>query len=120
MAGKRELKKENKIFNHFKNIGFTNRLALYCVLFLALGLGMGFYLAIESIENQYVGSLVCFTAALAPIGTMISVVLGKVVDKNRDENTGGNGDGITFATAKASGFSQTQTQSDDSVNSPPI
>lgn len=101
-------KKENKLFKHIKSIGFTNRLAIYCIIILLLGLGMGFYLAIKSIEYQYLGSLACFTAALVPIGTMISVVLGKVVDKNRDENTGGNGDGITFASAQAFGFHQMQ------------
>lgn len=119
MAGKRELKQENKALKHFKNIGFTNRLALYCILLLSLGLGMGFYLAVKSIQNQYLGSLACFTAALVPIGTMISIVLGKVVDKNRDENTGGNGDGITFASAKAAGFVKPESNYDD-LNSPPI
>ena len=120
MAGKRELKRQSKISSHFKEIGFTNRLAIYCIIFLAFGLGMGFYLAMESIENQYVGSLVCFTAALAPIGTMISIVLGKVVDKNRDENTGGNGDGIAFAAAKATGFHKEQENTENDLNSPPI
>ncbi len=120
MPGKRETKKkhkQNKIIKHFKALGFTNRLAIYCIIFLACGLGMGFYLAILSIESNYLGSLVCFTAALTPIGTMISVVIGKTVDKSKAENTGGNGDGIKFAAAQAAGFME---NNDYSENSPPI
>ena len=98
-------KKQKKgIFNHFKSIGFTNRLALYLVLFLAFGLAGGLYLAILSIKYNYTGQLLCWTVTFTPLSTCLSIVLGKVVDKNRDENTGGNGDGITFATAKAKQF----------------
>ncbi len=98
MSGKR-LKKKNR-----KRIGFTNSLAVYILLFLLMTILMGFYLALKSIEYNYLGSLICFTASIAPLGTVLSIVIGKVVDKNRDENTGGNGDGIKFAAAQASGF----------------
>lgn len=87
-----------------KNIGFTNRLAIYLVLFLAFGLFGGLYLALLSIKYNYTGQLLCWTVTFTPLSTCLSIVLGKVVDKNRDENTGGNGDGITFAVAKANHF----------------
>ena len=46
----------------------------------------------------------CWTVVFTPIGTVAGIAIQKIVDKNRDENTGGNGDGITFAAAKAKGF----------------
>ncbi len=95
-----------KIKKHFADIGFTNRLSLYVVCIIFVTIVMGFYLAVESIKYNYVGSLICFTAAIAPLDAALSIVLGKVVDKNRDENTGGNGDGITFAQAAANNFKQ--------------
>jgi hypothetical protein len=45
-----------------------------------------------------------------PIGTAVGLVLGKIVDKNREENTGADGEGVKYAAAKAQGFN----------NSPPI
>ena len=78
---------------------------------------MGFHLALESIKYNYVGSLICFTAAIAPLDTALSVVLSKVVDKNKAENTAGNGDGIKFAAAQASNFIENAT---DDINSPAI
>ena len=100
-----------------RRLGFTNRLALLLLLFLAAGLAGGFFLAILSIRAQYTGSLLCWTVVFTPIGTAISIVIGKVVDKNRAENSGGNGDGIVFAKAQAAGFAD---ESEEISNSPPI
>lgn len=120
MSGKRVLKKQHK------KIGFTNTLAIFILLFLFTTILMGFYLAVKSIEYNYLGSLVCFTAAIAPLDAALSIVLGKVVDKNKAENTSGNGDGITFAAAQASGFvknnecNSTSAQDNYNINSPAI
>ena len=47
--GRRVRRKEKKgLFAHLKNLGFTNRLALYIMVFLAAGLAGGFYLAVKS------------------------------------------------------------------------
>lgn len=119
MAGKRLAKKK-------KRIGFTDSLAIYILLYLFVGLIGGFYLALKSIEYNYLGALACYTVVFAPIGTVASIVIGKVVDKNRDENTGGNGDGIKFAAAQASGFVQDDDYTvinkivTDDINSPMI
>lgn len=120
MSGKRVLKKQRK------KIGFTNTLAIYVLLFLTAGLAGGFYLALKSIEYNYMGALACWSVAFAPIGTVASFALGKVVDKNKAENTGGNGDGIIFAAAQASGFVQdgaqysTKIETTYDINSPSI
>lgn len=46
--GRRVRRKEKKgLFAHLKNLGFTNRLALYIMVFLAAGLAGGFYLAVK-------------------------------------------------------------------------
>lgn len=105
----------NHIIKHLSKIGFTNRLALYILLFLAAGLAGGFYLAVKSIEAGYTGALMCWTVVFTPIGTAVSIAIGKVVDKSRAENTGGNGDGITFAKAQAAGFVHQA-----SADSPPL
>lgn len=100
--GKREKsppKNKCRVVSHLLSIGFTNRLAIYILMFLAAGLLGGFYLALLSISTGYMGALACYTAAFAPIGTAASIVLSRVVDKSRAENTGGNGDGIKFAMA---------------------
>lgn len=107
-------KKSKTVFGHFASLGFTNRLALYVLLFLAAGLTGGFYLALKSIEYQYTGALACWTVVFTPIGTAASIVLSKIVDKSRAENTGGNGDGIVFASAQANGFVQNDCGADDS------
>lgn len=110
---------------HFASLGFTNRLALYIMLFLAIGLAGGFYLALKSIAAGYTGALMCWTVVFTPIGTACSVVLSRIVDKSRAENTGGSGDGIKYAIAKAKNFQETTpsapaSDDGDSVNSPAI
>jgi len=109
-GGKKRKSKETRT-----NIGFTNRLAIYLLIFLAAGLAGGFYLALKSIQYQYTGALMCWTVVFTPIGTAVGLVIGKVVDKSKAENTGNNGDEIVFATAQASGFIQ-----DNCDDSPPI
>lgn len=99
-------------------LGFTNRLAVYLVLLLIVGLAGGFALAVWSIKEKYTGSLLCWTVVFTPIGTALSIVLARIVDKNRDENTSADGEGIVYATAKAAQFQQTQPI--ESVDSPPI
>ncbi len=89
-----------------KRMGNTDRLAWALVALLAAGLAGGFVLAVMSIRHQYTGALVCWTAAFAPIGTAVSVVLCRVVDKSRAENTGPNGEGVKYAAAEASGFQE--------------
>ena len=87
-----------------KHLGFTNKLALILVVLLTFGLFGGFYLAIKSIHYNYTGQLLCYTVVFTPLGTALAVVLGKIVDKNRDENTGPNGEGIVYATAQSVNF----------------
>lgn len=45
MAKRGKRQKKNPIIKHFGNLGFTNRLAIYIMVFLAVGLAGGFYLA---------------------------------------------------------------------------
>ena len=103
-----------KALKHVKELGFTNRLALYILIFLAVGIAGGFYLALKSISAGYTGALMCWTVVFTPIGTACSIVLSKVVDKNRAEKTSADGEGIKYAIAKANNFAQ------GSENSPPI
>lgn len=97
-------KSKRKKKGHFASLGFTNRLALYIMLFLAAGLIGGFYLAIRSIAYGYTGALMCWTVVFTPIGTACSIVLSRIVDKSRAENTGADGEGIVYASAKAKNF----------------
>ena len=78
--------REHKFLKHLDKIGFSNRLSLYILFFLFIGLVGGFYLAIKSIQSGYLGSLLCWTVVFTPIGTMASVAVGKVVDKSKAEN----------------------------------
>lgn len=96
-------------------IGFTNKLAIYILLFLAAGLIGGFVLAWRSITFGYTGALACWSICFTPIGTATSIVLSRIVDKSRAENTAGNGDGITFAAAQANGFTQEAEENEDSI-----
>ena len=109
--GKHETKPKRK-----RPVGFTNKLAVYIMLFLAAGLAGGFYLALKSIATGYTGALMCWTVVFTPIGTAVSIVLSRIVDKSRAENTGGNGDGIKFAAAKANNFNEDA----GSIDSPAI
>lgn len=88
---------------HIKRIGFTNAMAVSIVLIIIAGLLMSFFLSVYSIRRNYTGALYCWTAIFAPIGTAASIVLAKVVDKNKAENTC-NGKGITYASAEATNF----------------
>ena len=54
-----------------------------------------------------------------PIGTAVSIVLVRIVDKSRAENTGADGEGIKYAAAKASNFAKTQ-EPEGSLDSPAI
>lgn len=98
-------------------LGFTNAMALMLILLLAAGLAGGFVLAVLSIRHQYTGALACWTVAFTPIGTAVSIVLARIVDKSRDENTGADGKGIKFAAAEAAGFVEPSGAFQDS---PPI
>ena len=96
---RRRKSKRKSLLRHFSALGFTNRLAIYILLFLAAGLVGGFYLAMKSIAYSYTGALLCWTVVFTPIGTAVSIAISKVVDKSKAENTGGNGDGIKYAMA---------------------
>lgn len=109
----------SRLASHLVFLGFTNRLAVYLVLLLASGLAGGFCLAVMSIRHSYIGALACYTAVFAPIGTALSVVLSRIVDKSKAENQGADGEGIKFAAAKATGFRQ-DAGGDYSIDSPPI
>lgn len=98
-------------------MGNTDRLGYILVFILTLGLAGGFVLAVLSIKYQYTGALACWTVVFTPIGTALSIVLSRIVEKNRAENTSANGEGVKYATAQAAGFVQDYT---DSENSPPI
>ena len=119
--GKREFAKPEKrgILSRLASLGFTNCLGICLVALLAAGLAGGFYLAVLSIRHQYTGALACWTVVFTPIGTALSVVLARIVDKSRAENTGADGEGIKFAAAKAVGFQQSEDSSYN-VDSPPI
>ncbi|MCC8120525.1 MAG: hypothetical protein LIO42_00690 [Oscillospiraceae bacterium] len=97
---------------HLRNLGFTNRLALLLVLLLIGMVAGGYDLALRSIRDGYTGALYCYTVIATPLGTALSVVLAKVVDKNKAENTD-NGKGVKFAAAEARNF-------EDNSDSPSI
>ena len=53
LHGKRLAKKKRRsVIDHLAGLGFTNRLALYIIAFLAAGLIGGFYLAREEYSNR--------------------------------------------------------------------
>lgn len=108
------------IIKHIVHLGFTNRLAIYIIGFLFAGLAGGFYLALESIEFNYTGALMCWTVVFTPIGTACSIVLNKVVQKSIAENTGADGEGIKYAAAKANNFQQDSNKPKLGQVSPPI
>ena len=98
------IKKNTKKKVKKKRLGFTDRMAVSLIVLLFLGLILGYDLAVKSIYAQYMGALACYTAVFCPVGTAISIVLAKVVDKNKSENMGSDGTGITFASAQANNF----------------
>lgn len=114
----KRLSKKPKKKKLLDRIGFTNALALLIMLFLATGLAGGFYLAMKSIVTGYTGALMCWTVVFTPIGTACGIVLSKIVDKSKAENSGPNGEGIKYAAAMASNFQKADEE--DAVNSPPI
>lgn len=108
-----EKKEKRRLLKHLDKIGFSNRLSLYILLFLFIGLIGGFYLAIKSIQANYLGTLVCWTVVFTPIGTMASVAIGKVVDKSKAENTVG---GIKYELA----VGEQEEEKEKVLDSPPI
>lgn len=98
--------KKNRIKRDTHPTGFSNKYAVYILLFLAAGLIGGFILAILSIKYQYTGALLCWTVVFTPIGTAISIVPYFVIHKSTVENSGADGEGIKYAAAKAAGFIQ--------------
>lgn len=60
------------------------------------------------------GALACFTVVFTPVGTAIGIVLNSIVHKSESENKGADGEGIKFAAAKATGFSQAEAEFEDS------
>lgn len=101
-----------------RRMGNTDRLGFLLVLLLAAGLAGGFVLGLLSIKYQYTGALACWTVVFTPIGTALSVVLSRIVEKNRAENTSADGEGVKYAAAAAAGFQEDGDGA--SVNSPPI
>lgn len=87
-----------------QKLGFTNKLAIFLLLFLTAGLAGGFVLAVMSIRHGYTGALACYTVVFTPIGTAVGIVLNSIVQKSDHENTGPDGEGIKFAAARAAGF----------------
>ena len=108
-------KEKRRLLNHLKEIGFTNRLAIYILFFLLIGLIGGFILALKSIENDYLGSLLCWTVVFTPIGTAVSIAISKVVDKSKAENTAG---GIKYELAL--GEQNEPLEEEENVDSPQI
>ena len=118
-GGKRLAAKKSRVLALLEFLGYTNCLGVLLVLLLLLGLAGGFVLAVLSIKYQYTGALACWTVVFTPIGTAISIVLVRIVDKSRAENTGADGEGIKYAAAKATNFTPAQ-EPIGSVDSPAI
>ena len=115
MRGKREQIRTAAPRRRMRN---TDLLGFLLVLLLAAGLAGGFVLAVLSIRHQYSGPLACWTVVFTPIGTALSIVLSRIVEKNRAENTSAAGEGVKYAAAAASGFREDAGGA--SENSPPI
>lgn len=119
-GGKRLASKSGSFLALLVRLGFTNCLAVLLVLLLFVGLVGGFALAVLSIKYQYTGALACWTVVFTPIGTAVSIVLVRIVDKSRAENTGSDGEGIKYAAAKANHFAPQSQEPEGSVDSPAI
>lgn len=111
---KKKKKKSHRFLKHLEKIGFSNRLAVYVLFFLLIGLIGGFALAIYSIRADYLGALACWTVVFTPIGTATSIVLSRIVDKSKAENTIG---GIKYDLALSE---QEQKEEEPSIESPVI
>lgn len=99
-----------------KRIGFSNKLAILIMIFLAIGIVFGFILAVMSIKHDYTGQLICWTAIYSTVGTATSICLSRIVDKSRAENVSADGTGIKYATAEANNFKEEEID----YNSPEI
>ena len=110
-TGKRVAPTKSRFLVLLERLGFTNCLAVLLVFLLLIGLVGGFLLAVLSIKYQYTGALACWTA--------ISIVLVRIVDKSRAENTSADGEGIKYAAAKANQFTPKQ-EPEGSLESPAI
>lgn len=119
-AGKRLAPQKGRFFAILGRLGVTNCLGFLLVFLLLLGLAGGFILAVLSIKYQYTGALACWTVVFTPIGTAVSIVLVRIVDKSRAENTGPGGEGIKYAVAKANNFTVPAQEPEGSVDSPAI
>jgi hypothetical protein len=119
-AGKRLAPQKGRFFAILGRLGVTNCLGFLLVFLLLLGLAGGFILAVLSIKYQYTGALACWTVVFTPIGTAVSIVLVRIVDKSRAENTGPGGEGIKYAAAKANNFTVPAQGPEGSVDSPAI
>ncbi len=119
-GGKRLAAKKSRLLALLEYLGYTNCLGVLLVLLIALGLVGGFILAVLSIRYQYTGALACWTVVFTPIGTAISIVLVRIVDKSRAENTGPGGEGIKYAAAKANNFTAPAQEPEGSIDSPAI
>ena len=97
-------KKKNRLLKHLKSLGFTNRLCIYALTFLLISIVLGFILAVMSIKNEANFTLAAYTCSVAPIGTFISIAIGKAVDKSKHENLSSDGTGLVFAAAQSKGF----------------
>lgn len=85
LHGKRLAKKKRRsVIDHLAGLGFTNRLALYIIAFLAAGLIGGFYLARESIQTGYTGALMCWTVVFYPNRDRGQSCAGENRDKEHD------------------------------------
>ena len=94
-----------------KKMGFTNKMCIGIMGIILITILMGFYLAIKSIDSQYLGTLACFTVAIAPVDSVLGVVLREAIKKSTAENTGADGEGIVFAVARQNNFVDTTTDS---------
>ena len=110
---KKKKKKDHPFLKHLQKVGFSNRLAVYVLFFLLIGLVGGFVLAILSIKADYLGALACWTVVFTPIGTATSIVLSRIVDKSKAENTAG---GIKYGLA----LSEQEQKEEPNINSPEI
>ena len=118
-GGKRLAAKKGGFFALLERMGVTNCLGFLLVFLLLLGLVGGFVLAVLSIKYQYTGALACWTVVFTPIGTAISIVLVRIVDKSRAENTSADGEGIKYAAAKATTLAQA-CEPEASLDSPAL